>query len=454
MAIFNACNLRNAFSDIPQWSSRLHGTRSGLKLWRWSLHRLMSTFELQEVVERRAQKAKELHGAVRLWFIYFFTWVDLWSHLIVVTAAWSSTAYILLPYLAIHFAMAASRSSLWEAMKAPLTWLAPEGGSTLHTSGCYAWVFYLVSYTLRIGCILAIGDPTPVWRFFNRGDESIACDGLPPWLRHPWWSSEATCPVNAKGYNECLESLPWWRAGLCNIMAARRRVSFLQKKDMGFVVCVGSGSGISPLLALGLAVVAWTLWAVFRCLVWCASLGLEENGQMVIVYHAQIKPKKPPSKWSQAKVANDVGFFCIDILSDLNGIGTFIWTGNFQFAGFSALVFALSFGQQLATGGFHTFCQEAANSLSEGCLTDELRRLTLTEKSVEAPLQLLIQFFSFLYVTFSDYAVLTFSVSMLVSLYSVVDAAYTLMELNLLRELSLQEVSTSYLSDSSDSFSN
>jgi len=138
----------------------------------------------------------------------------------------------------------------------------------------------------------------------------------------------------------------------------------------------------------------------------------------------------------------------------LNGIGTFIWTGNFQFAGFSALVFALSFGQQLATGGFHTFCQEAANSLSEGCLTDELRRLTLTEKSVEAPLQLLIQFFSFLYVTFSDYAVLTFSVSMLVSLYSVVDAAYTLMELNLLRELSLQEVSTSYLSDSSDSFSN
>ena len=224
------------------------------------------------------------------------------------------------------------------------------------------------------------------------------------------------------------------------------------------MVCVGSGSGISPLLALGLAVVAWTLWAVFRCLAWCVSLGLEENeenGQMVIVYHAQIKPrKKPPSKWSQAKVANDIGFFCIDILSDLNGIAAFIWTGNFQFAGFSVLVFALSFGQQLATGGFRTFCQEAANSLSEGCLTDELRRLTLTEKSVEAPLQLLIQFFSFLYVTFSDYAVLSFSVSMLVSLYSVVDAAYTLMELNLLRELSLQEVSTSYLSDSSDSWTN
>ena len=200
-----------------------------------------------------------------------------------------------------------------------------------------------------------------------------------------------------------------------------------------------------------LAVVAWTLWAMLRCLAWCwaclccRSAGqVEENGQMLPVDHAQSKPREPPSKRSQAKVAKDIFFFCVDTLSDLNGIGTFIYTGNFQFACVSFLVFALSFGQQLATGGFRTFRQEAANSLSEGCLTDELRRLTLTEKSVEAPLQLLIQLFSFLYVTFSDYAVLSFSVSMLVSLSSVVDAAYMLIELNLLPEL--QEVSTSYLS--------
>ena len=88
----------------------------------------------------------------------------------------------------------------------------------------------------------------------------------------------------------------------------------------------------------------------------------------------------------------------------------------------------------------------SSNSWSEGCLTDGLRRLTLTEKSVEAPLQLLVQFFSFLYVTSNDYAVISFSVSMLLSLSSVVDAAYTLMELNLLPELSAHKVSTSYLS--------
>ena len=182
------------------------------------------TFELQEVVQRRAQKAKELHGAVRLWFIYFFIWLDLWSHLTVAFAAWVSTAYILLPYLAIHFAMAASRSSLREAIKAPLTWLVPEGGSTLHTSGCYTWVFYFVSYMLRGGCVFIVavqvirGNKPP-----NLGEQGIACDALPPWLRHPWWSSEATCPVNGNDYNRCLETLPWWRAGFLQLQGSSQR---------------------------------------------------------------------------------------------------------------------------------------------------------------------------------------------------------------------------------------
>jgi len=432
----------------------------------------MSTFELQEVVKRREQKAKELHGAVGLWFIYFFTWVDLWSHLVIVIAAWRSTAYVLLPYLAIHFAMAASRSSPREAIKAPLTWLVPEGGSTLHTSGCYAWVFYLVSYLLRGGCFVLVLVTMMMTR--NPGDDSMKsdsmkyhwikgpwysgnpCDGLPPWLRHPWWSSEATCPINAKRYNECLETRPWWRAGWCNYVAAARGLSFdisLSAGVVDYADYVGYGSILAPRIALGLAVVAWTLWAVFRYLTWCwpcLSRGnagrVEENGQMLPVDHARIKPREPPSKWSQARVAKDIGLFCFDILLDLNGIGTFVYTGNFQFAAFSGMVFALSFGQQLATDGFRTFRQEAADSLSEGCLTDGLRRLTLTEKSVEAPLQLLVQFFSFLYVTLSHYAVLSFSVSMLVSLYSVVDAAYMLIELNLLPQLSSHEVSTSYLS--------
>ena len=263
----------------------------------------------------------------------------------------------------------------------------------------------------------------------------------------PGGPPRATC-LNGKDYIRCLETLPWWRAGWCNFTAAWKGLSIEMFKLVVNGVCG------SPLIALMLAVVAWSLWAMFRC---CACLGrgnagqVEENGQMLPVDHAQIKPREPPSKWFQAKVAKDIATFCFDILSDLNGIGTFIWTGNFQFACVSFLVFAWSFGQQLATGGFRTFRQEAANSWSEGCLTDGLRRLTLTEKSVEAPLQLLIQFFSFLYVTSNDYAVFSFTVSMLLSLFSVVDAAYTLIELDLLRELSLHEVSTSYHSAQTNS---
>ena len=400
------------------------------------------------MIERRAQKAKELHGAVGLWLIYFFTWLDLWSHLIVVYVAWFFTAYIMLPYLAIHFAMAASRSSPTEAIKAPLTWLVPQGGSTLHTNECYTWVFCVVSYGLRACCwfviVFTTGVRPPQGSSLDWGskhwESGHACDGLPPWLRHPWWSSEATCPISAEQYNHCLESLPWWRAGWCNYAAANEGVSFefWSFKYGDFVDKVGSLSACSPQFALLLAGMVWCLRRLFED--WWQ---VEKTGQVLPVDHA---PREPPSKWSHAKVAKDICLFCFDILSDLNGIVTFIWTGNFQFAGFSGLIFALSFGQQLARGGFHAFRQEAAVSLSEGCLTDGLRRLTLTEKSVEAPLQLLVQFFSFLYVTFNDYAVISFSVSMLASLYSVADAAYQLMELNLLPELSSHKVSTSYLS--------
>eukprot|EP00434_Breviolum_minutum_P033035 symbB.v1.2.029227.t1/scaffold3174.1/size61966/3 len=425
----------------------------------------LMAFELQELAERRAKEAKELHGCARLWSIYFFTWLDVWSHLAVVFAAWWSTAYILVPYFAVHFAMAASRSGARQAIKAPLTWLVPEGGSTVGTSGCYPWVFYAVSYALRGGCSIPLALKIIDTYAFSIGAFDILgsyrlpytgisnslngprdCEGLPFWLRRPWWSSEATCTVTASSYHRCFEKLFWWQEGFCNFYAAQQGTTFYF--SLGWASKLANGVTFSPVCALVLALLAWTLWALGRCLVCCwfclcpdKAVPVEESRHMLPVDH-QMKLREPPWKLlSQAKVAKDVIFFCLDLLFDLNGIVAFVWTGNFCFAAFSAVAFALSLGQQLATDGFGSFYQEARESLSEGRLTDGLRRLTLTEKSVEAPLQLLVQFFSFMYVSSSDYALVSFAVSMLLSLYSVVDAAYMLMELNLLP--SLQEVSVS-----------
>jgi len=398
------------------------------------------TFELEELRQRRSCEAKELHGSAKLYLIYFFTWLDVWSHLVAVMVAFWSTAYILVAYLVLHFAMAASRS----AAPAPLTWLVPEGGSTLGTSGCYAYGFYAVSYALRVGCLLNLHPKGP-GTYLARTSSSNRhdCEGLPFWLRRPWWSSEATCPVTPSSYNRCLENRPWWVAGACNYYSATKGTTFLGSESSGWVGELAIRILMTPFYALLLALLAWTCWALGRCLASCCQCCCRnavqvESSQMLPVDHPQMKSREPPSNWSRAMVVKDISFFCLDVLFDLNGILTFVRTGNFYFAIFSFLVFAWSLGHQLATGGFGSFYQEARESVAEGCLTDGLRRLTLTEKSVEAPLQLLLQFFSFLYVSFDDLAVVTFAGSMLLSLYSVVDAAYVLMELNLLP--SLQEV--------------
>ena len=409
-----------------------------------SLHPLMA-FELQEVAECRAKEAKELHGEGRLWSIYLFTWLDVWSHLVVVTAAWFSTAYILVPYLAVHFAMAANRSGAPQAIMTPLTWLVPEGGSTLGTRGCYPWVYYSVSYALRVGCFMAFMKVDFSFKTgIARTDSSNChdCEGLPFWLRRPWWSTEAICPVTPSSYHRCFEEAQWSEEGFCNTDAAMKGAIF----NVGHNTRnLSIGVVFSPIFVVVLALLAWTCWALGRCLACCwGCLGCGKAVQVEESHH--INPWCPmksrePSKFSQAMVAKAIGLFCFDYLLDLNGIVAFVWTGNFHFAVYSCLVFSLSLAQQLATGGFGSFYQDARDSLAEGRLTDGLRRLTLTEKSLEAPLQLLIQYYSFLYASSSDYAVVSFAVSMLLSLYSVVDAAYSLMELNLLP--SLQEVSAS-----------
>lgn len=140
-----------------------------------------------------------------------------------------------------------------------------------------------------------------------------------------------------------------------------------------------------------------------------------------------------------------IGLFMLDVVSDVNGIVQFVLTGNFKFAAISSLVFIYSAGQQIASGGIQKFLRALGPSLAACQPTDELQALMLSEMTVEAPLQFMLQFYTFTYVLSSDWATYSFVFSLLLSLLSVTDTAYQLIQLELIQvqALHLAEVESS-----------
>ena len=126
-----------------------------------------------------------------------------------------------------------------------------------------------------------------------------------------------------------------------------------------------------------------------------------------------------------------IGPTVLDVFSDVNGIVQFVLTGNFMFAVASAFIFAASLYQQVKRGAIKNFYKACAESLSQGAATDELEMIFLSEKTLEAPLQFLIQIYTVMFVTSSEFAVGSFCFSLALSLYGMAGAAFDLIELDL-----------------------
>lgn len=103
------------------------------------------------------------------------------------------------------------------------------------------------------------------------------------------------------------------------------------------------------------------------------------------------------------------------------------------------MIFFASLSQQLSRGAISKLWNATCESLKISQSTDDLEMIMLSEKSVEAPLQLLLQFYAFPFVTSSDVAVFSYICSLLLSLKSVAEAAYWLAELKLHNALVTQE---------------
>ena len=148
----------------------------------------------------------------------------------------------------------------------------------------------------------------------------------------------------------------------------------------------------------------------------------------------------------EASTLDQIKFFLLTLLPflagfflDANSLVQFIRTGNFQFALVSAAIFVMSIWQQIKRGAFQKLLSSCKESLQAGKATDDLELIMLSEKSVEAPLQLMLQWYAFIFVTSDEFAVWSFFVSIVFSFKSVAEAVYSLVELNLMTAMAEEE---------------
>ena len=140
----------------------------------------------------------------------------------------------------------------------------------------------------------------------------------------------------------------------------------------------------------------------------------------------------PTPGWIQKiKVAREIFLVALDFLLDSNCVVTFFLAGHRWFGAMALGILLWSAWQQLAENSLKTMYSDA--SISAGMLSDGLLKVTRSEKSVEAPLSLMLQVYAFVYVSISsEYAVASFSFSILMSIISISGAVYKLLYLDLL----------------------
>merc|ERR1712039_197320 len=87
-------------------------------------------------------------------------------------------------------------------------------------------------------------------------------------------------------------------------------------------------------------------------------------------------------------------------------------------------IYANTMYSQIRHGSIQKLRHEIASSAQRGLMTDDLFFLLQSEKLQEAPLAVLLQFYSFPFVSFQSTAVLTFTVSIALAVRSIVKGAY------------------------------
>ncbi|CAE7662940.1 unnamed protein product [Symbiodinium sp. CCMP2456] len=246
------------------------------------------------------------------------------------------------------------------------------------------------------------------------------CEKVPSWLQQGCQEGR----VSGSSYARCLEESPWYISGNCNFIAAGLSVHGL---DWVLTSAYTSLFFAPPLAQLVLFVV-YIVEACGRC---CQG----DSGSANTDAPRGRGPTQPePEMMQMLSVFKDIFFVAVDFALDLSCMVTFFSAGHYYFGSVALVIFTWSLGQQVSGHqGFGFWSTEVSASINAGMLSDELVKITRTEKSVEAPLSLMLQTYTFIYVSISSpFALISFSLSILMSIYTIAGAVYRLLYLDML----------------------
>ncbi|CAE7228041.1 unnamed protein product [Symbiodinium sp. CCMP2592] len=373
------------------------------------------TFDISKEAARREFASKEV-APCRTVLAYVTTVLEVMAWLAIPIVASVSTAYLLLIAIGLLLLVATVQEGLAAALKDPILLFFRRGA----TPSCS---FRLFSLGLRLVAPIWLIVLNPgrdrlrlVAHFHSSRDLGHHCYHLPGWLQES--CEEGRFPAWA--YTQCMETVAWYVSGWCNYLASTTAAGGqLANRSSPASIVIDLLIGASMLALLSL----FCLYGLEAC---CSS-------------DANPRPTESkdetatPGLMQKLLVAKDIFLVALDFLLDSSCVATFFLAGHRFFGAVALAILLWSAGQQAANHSLKEMYSEAVESISAGMLSDGFMKVTRSEKSVEAPLSLMLQVYAYPYVSISStYAVASFSLSILMSIYTVSGAAYKLLYLDLL----------------------
>lgn len=278
---------------------------------------------------------------------------------------------------------------------------------------------------------------------------------IPTYRRHPW-DCGSIWP-NPKFYAACIRELPWVTRGTCNTLLGVSMVwasgtRFDWDKVGPWVAWGKTLSLLLSVLTLVLMIASTVVWLILPIL--ChghrGRLGRTERDEgaleCIIKKEQEIRQHISVSiqgggntdgeqhmefyvtRWH---VAQKTGLYLLDYFTDVITIVNYIRLKHRMFALIMGSVFARSFFMSLRHGGIFSVVLEARKSSRYNMYTDRFLSLIDVEQGVEAVPAMLMQFYTFPWMTQDSWSNFAFAFSVALSFLSTSQVVYNRFHLGL-----------------------
>ncbi|CAE7777889.1 hbdH1 [Symbiodinium sp. CCMP2592] len=278
--------------------------------------------------------------------------------------------------------------------------------------------FYSFSYILRVACIVVLIQAfasTPEVVSSPADDSKLNCTGL---------LKNLTRKKKPKGHTVLDDG--------------KQRLTYLVSCQLPVVVATASLFQSLPVGAFLLSVAGKFITeakTMFRHCDWCSaktdrSLRAEISRKARDIRDSMAAGTLEPS-WKDRKLLDlELVLLLLDLVSDLNCITQFALASRWGWAAAQSAVFLLSLAFELHAASASSLVAAVLESRKCGYPTDEYLIFVRTEKTIEAPFSLLLQYYATFYVL-DPLLFLSACVSMVLSSFSVAKGAYEQLHLAL-----------------------